>query len=75
MEQELQRLDRAIAAGPTPELYMKRGRLLCRLQRHAAAMADYERATALAGPDSPAAAALAMAREVMDFYNKDLYNP
>ncbi|MDE6137611.1 MAG: tetratricopeptide repeat protein [Muribaculaceae bacterium] len=75
MEQELQRLDGAIAAGPTPELYMQRGRLLWRLQRHAAAMADYERATALAGPDSPAAAALAMAREVMDFYNKDLYNP
>lgn len=75
MDQELQRLDRAIADSPTADLYMERGRLLWRMQRHAAAMADYQRATALAGPDSPAAAALAMAREVMDFFNKDLYNP
>lgn len=45
------------------------------MQRHAAAMADYERATALDGPDSAAATALAMARDVMDFYNKDLLNP
>lgn len=75
MDNELSRLDKAIAAAPTAALYLERGRLLWRLQRHAAALADYERATALAGPDSPAAAALAMAREVMEFFNKDMYNP
>lgn len=73
--QELERLGRAIDAAPTSALYLERGRLLWRLQRHAAAMADYEKATAIDGPGSAAAAALAMAREIMDFYHKDLYNP
>ncbi len=75
MENELKRLNAAIAAKPSAELYLQRGRLLWRMQRHAAAMADYERATALDGPGSAAATALAMARDVMDFYNKDLLNP
>ena len=67
--EELTALDAAIAAlGETDtaraaDLYMQRGRQLWRMQRHAAA---YVR---------PDAAALAMAREVMDFYHKDLYNP
>ena len=79
--EELTALDAAIAAlGETDtaraaDLYMQRGRQLWCMQRHAAAMADYERAARITGPDSPAAAALAMAREVMDFYHKDLYNP
>ena len=75
MENELKRLNAAIEAKPSAELYLQRGRLLWRMQRHAAAMADYERATALDGPGSAAATALAMARDVMDFYNKDLLNP
>ena len=72
--EELTALDAAIAAlGETDtaraaDLYMQRGRQLWRMQRHAAAMADYERAARIT-------AALAMAREVMDFYHKDLYNP
>jgi len=75
MEEKLQELDAEIERGATAELYLERGRLLWRMQRHAAAMADYGRAAAITGPGSPAAAALEMARRVMDFYNKDLYNP
>lgn len=75
MNSELSHLDAAIASAPTAELYMQRARLLWRMQRHAAAIADYEKATALAGPDSPAATALRHARDIMNFYHKDLYNP
>ena len=73
--QQLKRLDEAIAREPSGALYLERGRLQWKLQRHAAAMADYERAVALDGPESPAASALAMARDVLDYYNKDLLNP
>lgn len=40
----------------------------------AAAISHYEAAVAL-DPDSDAAVALAQAREIMDFYHHDLYNP
>ncbi len=51
-----------------------RGRLLWKLGRKADAMSDYAAAADL-DPSSPAAAALEMARDIMDFYNHDLYNP
>lgn len=76
LEKELEALDRRIAQAPSPELYLHRGRLLWRMQRHAAAMADYERAAAGEGEAArEAAVALQLARDVMDFFNKDLYNP
>ena len=75
MEQELVLLDEAIARKPSGDLYLERGRLLWRLQRYGAAIADYEKAVALDGPGSPAAAALQLAREVMAFYHRDMYNP
>ncbi|MDE6498797.1 MAG: tetratricopeptide repeat protein [Muribaculaceae bacterium] len=75
MNDELSHLDAAIAASPSAVLYMQRARLLWQLQRHAAAISDYEKAAALAGPDSPAATALRHARDIMNFYHKDLYNP
>lgn len=76
LEEELETLDRRIAQAPSAELYLHRGRLLWRMQRHAAAMADYERAAAGDGEAAhEAAVALQLARDVMDFFNKDLYNP
>lgn len=72
---ELKELDEQIAAAPSGRLYLRRGMLFWRMQKHAAAMADYERAVALDGENSEAASALTMARSVMDFFNKDLYNP
>lgn len=75
MDEELKLLDEAISARPTGELYLRRGRRLWQLQRHGEAIADYERAVALDGPDSPAGAALQLAREVMAFFHRDLYNP
>lgn len=60
--------------GPTADLYYRRGKLGWRLGDRAAAMTDFNRALAL-DPTSPAAAYLAMADDIMDFYNTDLYNP
>ena len=37
-------------------------------------MSDYNHAVAL-DPQSPAAEALKLCNEIMDFYNTDLYNP
>ena len=72
---ELKKLDASIAEAPSGRLYLRRGLLLWRMQKHAAAMADYERAIALDGPDSEAVTVLEMARSVMNFFNKDMYNP
>ncbi len=54
-------------------LYMK-GKILWKMGRKAEAMSSYASAVDL-NPDSPAAIALAQARQIMNFYNKDLYNP
>lgn len=51
-----------------------RGRVYWRLGNRGAAISDYEHAAQI-NPDSPAAHALQMARDVMDFYNPDLLNP
>ena len=72
---ELARLTSEIAANPDDDnLYYQRGRLYWRLGRKSQAISDYERAVAL-NSASPAAAALTIARDVMNFFNKDLYNP
>lgn len=54
-------------------LYMK-GRIAWKSGRKSDAISYYEQAVAL-DPHSEAATALEQAREVMAFYNKDLYNP
>lgn len=61
-------------AGAVASLYYERGRLYWRIGDRGAAMSDYAAAVHL-DPDSPAATALKMASDIMDFYNKDLYNP
>lgn len=50
------------------------GRIEWKRGNRAAAIAAYGRAAAV-DPDGPGATALAQAREIMNFFNKDLYNP
>lgn len=73
-DEALSVLDKALGASPDAELYYTRGRLLWKLGRKTDAMSDYASAVDL-DPSSPAATALQMARDIMDFYNHDLYNP
>lgn len=76
------RLDDAVAEisaliskfGDNADLLFERGKLLWKLGRKAGAISDYA-AAAQIDSDSPAVTALEMARNVMDFYNKDMYNP
>lgn len=70
----LEAFNNAIETGGDAELFYQRGRLLWKLGRKTEAMSDYGRAVEL-DPESQAAVALKMAREVMDFFNRDLYNP
>lgn len=75
------RLDEADTAldnlADTPDrawaLYMK-GRIAWKRGLKSRAMSFYAEAAGL-DPDSEAATALEQARSIMDFYNKDLYNP
>lgn len=50
------------------------GRVEWKRGSRGAAMSRYNEAVAL-DPESEAAVALEQAAEIMDFYNKDLYNP
>jgi len=54
-------------------LYMK-GRIAWKQGRHSDAISFYGRASAI-DPSGPASVALEQARQIMDFYNKDMYNP
>ena len=54
-------------------LYMK-GRIAWKQGQKSRAISFYSEAAGL-DPNSEAATALEQARAVMDFYNKDLYNP
>ncbi len=70
----LDMLDKAVADGESAEAYYLRGRLKWKLGMKTEAMGDYSKAAAI-DPSSPAVAALELARDVMDFFNHDLYNP
>lgn len=75
IEAEIAALDREIGSGcATADAYWRRGRLLWKLGRRGEAMSDYAEAAAL-DPGSPAVQALEQSRSIMQFYNKDLYNP
>ena len=66
-------LDRLIAArGADDSLYYLRGKAHYRAGRWQQAMEDYMEARRL-NPASPAAGALEMTREILEFYNKDIY--
>lgn len=51
-----------------------RGRIAWRRGDKAAAISAYEKAAA-ADPEGPAPIALDQARQIMNFYHRDLYNP
>lgn len=70
----IRELSALIEAAPDAGLYYDRGRLRWKCDDRAGAISDYCAAVEL-DPASPAAAALDMARQVMDFYHRDLYNP
>jgi len=77
-ENKLNEADTALdALAETPDrawaLYMK-GRIAWKRGQKSRAISFYAEAAGLE-PDSEAATALEQARQVMDFYNKDLYNP
>ena len=56
------------------KLYFTRGKLHWRLGNKSQAISDYEHAVDI-NPDSPARIALDNARDVIAFFNPDLYNP
>lgn len=74
LDEALAMLDEAIKASDAAELHYQRGRLLWKMGRKTDAMSDYATASEL-DPSSPATAALEMAREIMNFYHRDRYNP
>lgn len=68
-------LDEAIEHTPgDANLWYLRGKTYWRMGKKAAAISDFEEAVHI-NPDSPAALALEMTQNVMDFYNPDLLNP
>lgn len=56
------------------EAYTMRGMKYWGMQKRSAAINDYLKAIRL-NPDSKAVQALKAANEILDYYNKDLYNP
>lgn len=75
VEEALKTLDIYIAANPDDdEAYLQRGLRHWALGHRAKAINDYLKAIAL-NPESKALRALENARSILDYYNKDLYNP
>ncbi len=56
------------------KLYFTRGKIHWRLGNKSQAITDYEHAVAI-NPQSQARVALENARDVISFFNPDLYNP
>jgi len=68
-------LDDLIAADPQCAKWrFLRGKAHWRLGEKGKAISDYEHASQL-DPSSPATQALEMARQIMDFFNPDIFNP
>ncbi|MDE7375538.1 MAG: hypothetical protein K2N16_01670 [Muribaculaceae bacterium] len=74
IEEERMLTERIEANPDDADARYRRGRVRWRMGDRAGAISDYEHAAA-ADPSSPAAAALQMTRQIMDFYNPDLLNP
>jgi len=75
IEQRINELTKIIELHPGDDKALfERGKLLWRIGRRADAMNDYSAAADI-NPSSPAAMALEQARNIDDFYNRDLYNP
>lgn len=68
-------LDGLIAEHPQcAQCRFLRGKAYWRLGEKGKAISDYEHASQL-DPASPATQALDMARQIMDFFNPDIFNP
>ncbi|MDE6011014.1 MAG: hypothetical protein K2F87_06195 [Muribaculaceae bacterium] len=65
---------RIVADSRDEEALIERGRLLWALGRRSEAIGDYLAAQRL-NPSGKASQLLAATYEILDFYNKDLYNP
>lgn len=73
--QALEILDKKIEENPDKAQWrFMRGKAHWRLGDKGKAISDYEHAAQL-DPSSPAVHALEMARQVMDFFNPDIFNP
>lgn len=64
----------AIGNSDTAEAHYLLGRIAWKQGKRSVAISEYEHSAAIA-PDGPGAVALEQVREVMDFFNHDLYNP
>lgn len=74
-DETLRALDTYLAQHPNDdEAYTERGLVNWSLQKRAAAINDYLAAIKI-NPQSRATQALKAANEILDFFNKDLYNP
>lgn len=74
-EDALSELNSHIASEPDDDVALfMRGKLHWRMQNFALAVTDFETAVSI-NPQSGAAPALELARDVFDFYNTDLLNP
>lgn len=67
-------IDSHVDASNLDEVYIMRGMKYWGLQNRSAAINDYLAAIRL-NPQSRAVQALKAANEILDYYNKDLYNP
>ncbi len=71
----LEMLDAYITEHPhAEEAYILRGMRYWSMSKRSKAITDYLSAIRL-NPDSQAKTLLASANQILDFYNKDLYNP
>lgn len=72
---EIEQLTQLIQANPTDEhLRLERGKRHWQQSNIPACFADYDAAIAL-NPNSPAKQLKAMALQILEFYNRDMYNP
>lgn len=75
LEEALLLLNNSIKqCGNNDQLYFERGKLHWKMGNKPFAITDYEHAVSI-NPNSPAKIALENARDIISFFNPDIYNP
>lgn len=75
LQEAIEELNTIISSEPdNHDAIFARGKLYWKLGNQSAATADYTRASELQ-PDGPATRALENARDIIDFFNPDIFNP